>query len=88
LGTGNFGDTVARNDAADLALFQRGGSAMRDDENHFALMLGHAVLTVWGDVPRDIQEALFETAVKDRPGDRDALAKLLHERHPRTMHAG
>ena len=61
---------------------------MRADENDFALMLGRAVLAAWGDMPRDIQEALFEIAVKDRPGDRDALAKLLHERHPRTAHAG
>ena len=61
---------------------------MRDDENHFAPMLGRAVLASWGDMPRDIQETLFELAVKDRPGDRDALAKLLHQRHPRTVHAG
>lgn len=60
---------------------------MRDDEDHFALMLGRAALAVWGDMPRDVQEALFEIAVKGRPEDRDALAKLLHERHPRTMHA-
>ncbi|MGL3105093.1 MULTISPECIES: hypothetical protein [Bradyrhizobium] len=58
------------------------------DENHFALMLGRAVLAAWGDMPRDIQEALFEIALTDRPGDRDDLAKLLHERHPRTAHAG
>ena len=61
---------------------------MRDEEDHFAPMLGRAVLAAWGDMPRDIQEALFEIAVKDRPDDRDALAKLLHERHPRTAHAG
>jgi hypothetical protein len=61
---------------------------MRADGDDFAVMLGRAVLAAWGDMPRDIQEALFEIAVKDRPGDRDALAKLLHERHPRTMHAG
>lgn len=61
---------------------------MRDDEDHLALMLGRAVLATWGDMPRDIQEALFELAVSDRPGERDTLAKLLHERHPRTVHAG
>ncbi|MCK1667189.1 hypothetical protein [Bradyrhizobium sp. 153] len=61
---------------------------MRDDENHFALLLGRAVLAAWGDMPRDIQEALFEIAIRDRPGDRDDLAKLLHDRHPRTVHAG
>jgi len=61
---------------------------MRADEDDFAVMLGRAVLAAWGDMPRDTQEALFEIAVKDRPDDRDGLAKLLHERHPRTVHAG
>ncbi|MDA9436832.1 hypothetical protein [Bradyrhizobium sp. CCBAU 51627] len=61
---------------------------MRVDEDDFAVMLGRAVLAAWGDMPRDIQETLFEMSVKDRPGDRDGLAKLLHERHPRTVHAG
>jgi hypothetical protein len=61
---------------------------MPADEDHFAMMLGRAVLAAWGDMPRDIQEALFELAVKDRPDDRDPLAKLLHERHPRTAHTG
>lgn len=59
---------------------------MQVDEERFAQMLGRAVLSVWGDMPRDIQEALFETAVKDHAGYRDDLAKLLHERHPRTAH--
>jgi hypothetical protein len=60
---------------------------MQLDHDHFAQMLGRAVLSVWGDMPRDIQEALFEFAVRDHADDRDALAKLLHERHPRTVHA-
>jgi hypothetical protein len=41
---------------------------------------------VWGDIPRDIQEALFETALKGREDDRQELARLLHDRHPRTLH--
>ena len=60
---------------------------MQANEERFALMLGRAALSVWGDMPRDIQEALFEAAVKDRAEDRDTLAKLLHERHPRTVHS-
>ncbi len=59
---------------------------MQVDEERFALMLGRAALSVWGEMPRDIQEALFEIAIKGRPEDRDPLAKLLHERHPRTVH--
>jgi hypothetical protein len=41
---------------------------------------------VWGDIPRDIQEALFETALKGREDDHKELARLLHDRHPRTLH--
>jgi len=51
------------------------------------LMLGHAALSVWGEMPRDIQESLFEIAVQGHPEDRDPLAKLLHDRHPRTVHS-
>jgi hypothetical protein len=56
------------------------------DERDYALMLGQAALDVWGDMPRDIQEALFEIAMRDRPELRHPLARLLHERHPRTLH--
>jgi hypothetical protein len=59
---------------------------MPDREEHFASMLGRAAITVWGDMPRDIQEALFETAMNGRQADREELARLLHDRHPRTLH--
>ncbi len=56
------------------------------DETRFAQLLGQAAISVWGDMPRDIQEALFETAMRDRDELRHDLARLLHERHPRTEH--
>jgi hypothetical protein len=56
------------------------------DTDEYAGLLGRAALEVWGDMPRDIQEALFEIAVRDRGDLRPGLAKLLHERHPRTDH--
>ncbi|WP_375411290.1 hypothetical protein [uncultured Bradyrhizobium sp.] len=56
-------------------------------QDDFALMLGNAALTVWGDIPRELQEALFEHAMRGKDDlQRTKLAKLLHERHPRTMH--
>lgn len=55
-------------------------------DERFAALLGRAAMDVWGEMPRDIQEALFETAMKDHAADREALARLLHERHPRTAH--
>lgn len=56
------------------------------EQQTFATLLGEAAIEVWGDMPRDIQEALFETAMRGRSDLRHDLATLLHERHPRTMH--
>ena len=35
------------------------------EQQTFALLLGEAAMAVWGDMPRDIQEALFETAMRE-----------------------
>jgi hypothetical protein len=43
-------------------------------------------MDVWDDLPRDIQEALFETAMKGHDAEREELALLLHDHHPRTLH--
>ena len=59
---------------------------MTDRHDRFANLLGQAALEVWGDMPRDIQEALFETAMKGQHAQRDEFARLLHDRHPRTLH--
>jgi hypothetical protein len=59
---------------------------MADRDERFASLLGQAAMAVWGDMPRDIQEALFETAMKGRDTEREDLARLLHDRHPRTVH--
>ena len=59
---------------------------MADGQEHFANLLGHAAMEVWGDIPREIQEMLFETAMKGHAGEREQLARLLHDRHPRTAH--
>ncbi|WP_050420906.1 hypothetical protein [Bradyrhizobium tropiciagri] len=54
--------------------------------DHFAKLLGKAAMDVWGSMPRDIQEAIFELAKKGRTTEREDLARLLHDRHPRTLH--
>lgn len=59
---------------------------MADEAERFASLLGRAAMEVWGDMPRDIQEALFETAMRGHDADREELARLLHDRHPRTLH--
>jgi hypothetical protein len=59
---------------------------MQDDQARFGVLLGGAAFAIWGEMPRDIQEALFETAMKGNEGEREAFARLLHDRHPRTLH--
>jgi hypothetical protein len=55
------------------------------DEERFAMLLGHAALNVWSDLPRDARERLFTAAVDDSIMA-NALAIVLHDRHPRTAH--
>jgi hypothetical protein len=52
----------------------------------FERLLGNAPLRVWPDLPRDVQEKLFETAVPLDPAIRNRLATFLHDRHPKTAH--
>jgi hypothetical protein len=52
--------------------------------------MGSAVIDLWGNFPKDIQERLFERAVAlGHQGERDEmlreqLAKYLHDHHKRT----
>jgi hypothetical protein len=55
------------------------------DDNQIALLLGHAALKVWPQLPRDAQEQLFAAAVDDGI-IANSLAEFLHDRHPRTAH--
>jgi len=62
-----------------------------DDEARFSPLLGGAAIHVWADLPRDVQEKLFEHAVvighkSERDESlREQLAKFLHERNKRTQ---
>jgi hypothetical protein len=40
---------------------------MNNLSKEFELLLGHAAFKLWPDLPRDMQEKLFETAVPDNP---------------------
>jgi len=61
-----------------------------DSDDRYALALGRAVTNVWAELPRDVQEKLFEQAVvAGHRGERDEslreqLAKHLHDHHTRT----
>jgi hypothetical protein len=59
---------------------------MNESNEQFGKLLGQAALTLWPDLPRAVQEQLFETAVPAGEVVRNNLAVFLHERHPRTAH--
>ena len=47
--------------------------------------LGEAVAAVWGKLPAEVQQVLFEAALESAgEGHREKLAIYLHDRHPRT----
>lgn len=54
--------------------------------DRFALLLGHAALSAWPDLPRDAQERLFAAAADDGI-IANSLAVFLHDRHPKTAHS-
>ncbi len=60
---------------------------MRNNSTHeFERLLGRAALGLWPDLPRDVQENLFETAVAGDDIVRNHLAYYLHDHHPSTVH--
>jgi hypothetical protein len=69
----------------------QGATMNEQSESRFAPLIGTAVLHVWGELPAEIQEKLFEHAVvigHQRERDeslREQLARFLHDRHPRTQ---
>jgi hypothetical protein len=56
------------------------------DEARFETIIGAAALRIWADLPRDVQELLFEDATKAEEALRQSLAVYLHDHHPRTAH--
>lgn len=57
-----------------------------DDENHYEYALGFALVRRWGDLPREMQQLLFEEATAGDDSLREGLATFLHEKHPKTAH--
>jgi hypothetical protein len=59
---------------------------MDESLDQFSRLLGRAALALWPDLPRTVQERLFEAAAPADDVSRNSLAVFLHERHPRTAH--
>ena len=49
---------------------------MSENLGEFERLLGHAALRFWSELPREVQENLFETAVRLDPVIRNRLAIL------------
>ena len=64
-----------------------------DTDSRYAMALGHAVISAWGELPQDVQQRLFEDAIvaghhtERDEALREQLAAFLHDRHPRTEQA-
>ena len=58
---------------------------MNNPTHEFERLLGKAALA-GADLPRDVQENLFETAVAEDIIIRNHLASYLHDHHPKTAH--
>jgi hypothetical protein len=65
---------------------QRDLTMMINSTHEFERLLGKAALALWSDLPRDVQESLFETAVAGEVIVRNHLASYLHDHHPKTAH--
>jgi hypothetical protein len=61
-------------------------TAIDDPIEEAEILLGQAALRIWGALPRDAQEMLFESAVENAEHMRRLLAVFLHDQHPRTAH--
>jgi hypothetical protein len=59
---------------------------MNNSTHEFERVLGKAALALWSELPRGVQESLFETAVVGEAGIRSHLASYLHDHHPKTAH--
>jgi hypothetical protein len=59
---------------------------MNNSTHEFERLLGRAVLALWPEFPRDVQETLFEMAVAGDVIVRNHLATYLHDHHPKTVH--
>ena len=49
-------------------------------------LLGQAAFKLWSELPREVQELLFETAAPAENPARTEMATILHDHHPKTAH--
>jgi hypothetical protein len=84
-------DSTGRDGAIDfVAKVESSEPVLNQSGDRFARIMGSAAIDLWGELPHDIQEQLFERAValghQDERDEmlREQLAKFLHDHHKRT----
>ena len=83
-------DPTGRDGAIDFVAKSESSDRLNQGDDRFSGVMGSAVIDLWSDLPREIQERLFERAVVlGQQGERDQmlreqLAKYLHDHHKRT----
>ena len=58
--------------------------ASNEINRHLSQSLGDAVVRIWGLLPVEVQQQLFEEASTHHSETRSQLALFLHGKHPRT----
>jgi hypothetical protein len=88
-------DATGRDGAIDfVAKVESSAILNQRDDDRFTRVMGSAVIDLWGNFPKEIQERLFERAVAlGHQSERDEmlreqLAKYLHGHHKRTAGGG
>ena len=62
----------------------RNEASDRANSEQLSRALGEAVVRIWGLLPPDVQQHLFEEATSHGTETRTQLALFLHAKHPRT----
>ena len=60
------------------------GTSDRSNSEQLFRALGEAIVRMWGLLPPNIQQHLFEEATSQGADTRSQLAIFLHDKHPRT----
>lgn len=79
------GSSDLRHQRSDVLETTASRAPAQTEHERFALLVGHAALSVWSNLPREAQERLFAAAVDDGI-IANSLAVFLHDRHPKTSH--
>jgi hypothetical protein len=53
--------------------------------NNIEAILGRTLFQLWPELPKEVQEKIFE-AMSCEPGVKRSIATTLHDHHPMTAH--